>query len=57
MSGLLALPRTPNHSEHRKGMQFDEGRRPDMVRIEGSTVIARPVEVVFDFVADERNTQ
>ncbi len=26
-----------------------------MVRIQGSTVIARPVEDVFDFVADERN--
>jgi len=26
-----------------------------MVRIRGSTVIARPVEDVFDFVADERN--
>lgn len=26
-----------------------------MVRIEGTTVIARPVEDVFDFVADERN--
>jgi len=26
-----------------------------MVKIEGSTVIARPVEDVFDFVADERN--
>jgi uncharacterized protein YndB with AHSA1/START domain len=26
-----------------------------MVKIEGSTVIARPVEEVFDFVADERN--
>lgn len=26
-----------------------------MVRIEGSTVIARPAEDVFDFVADERN--
>ncbi|MGZ4456978.1 MAG: SRPBCC family protein [Nocardioides sp.] len=25
------------------------------MRIEGSTVIARPVEDVFDFVADERN--
>jgi hypothetical protein len=26
-----------------------------MVRIQGSTIIARPVEEVFDFVADERN--
>jgi uncharacterized protein YndB with AHSA1/START domain len=26
-----------------------------MVKIQGSTVIARPVEDVFDFVADERN--
>ena len=26
-----------------------------MVKIDGSTVIARPVENVFDFVADERN--
>ena len=26
-----------------------------MVKIQGSTVIARPVEEVFDFVADERN--
>jgi uncharacterized protein YndB with AHSA1/START domain len=26
-----------------------------MAKIEGSTVIARPVEDVFDFVADERN--
>lgn len=26
-----------------------------MVKIHGSTVIARPVEDVFDFVADERN--
>jgi hypothetical protein len=26
-----------------------------MVKIDGSTVIARPVEDVFDFVADERN--
>jgi carbon monoxide dehydrogenase subunit G len=26
-----------------------------MVRIQGSTVIARPVEEVFDFVADESN--
>ena len=26
-----------------------------MVRIEGEIVIKRPVEEVFDFVADERN--
>jgi len=26
-----------------------------MVRIHGETVIGRPIEVVFDFVADERN--
>lgn len=26
-----------------------------MARIEGDTVIGGPVEVVFDFVADERN--
>ena len=26
-----------------------------MVKIDGSTVIARPVENIFDFVADERN--
>jgi len=26
-----------------------------MVKIEGSTVIAQPIEDVFDFVADERN--
>jgi hypothetical protein len=26
-----------------------------MVRIQGTTVVARPVEDVFDFVADERN--
>jgi hypothetical protein len=26
-----------------------------MVKIQGTTVVARPVEDVFDFVADERN--
>lgn len=26
-----------------------------MVSIEGETVIRRPIDVVFDFVADERN--
>jgi len=29
--------------------------RKAMVRIDGQIVIARPVEEVFDFVADERN--
>jgi carbon monoxide dehydrogenase subunit G len=31
------------------------GREAKMVHIEGEIVIARPVEEVFDFVADERN--
>ena len=26
-----------------------------MVRIEGNSVIGRPVEMVFDFVADQQN--
>jgi len=29
--------------------------RIEMVKIQGATVIARPIDVVFDFVADERN--
>jgi hypothetical protein len=33
------------------GRESEDG----MVKIDGSTVIARPVENIFDFVADERN--
>jgi uncharacterized membrane protein len=39
----------PTHPELRAGGQSE------MVRVEGEIVINRPVEEVFDFVADERN--
>jgi uncharacterized protein YndB with AHSA1/START domain len=33
----------------------DDEEQPGMVRIEGEIAIDRPVDEVFDFVADERN--
>lgn len=53
----LALAETAHHSEGRQlsAVLGDVDPGGEMVKVQGSTVIARPVDVVFDFVADERN--
>src|SRR5437763_11955834 len=39
----------------RERAEADLGTRKVMVRIEGAIVIGRPVDVVFDYVADQSN--
>lgn len=54
-------PRPPGPRRHaqrrhpRMRPQVDVDRRSEMPRIKGEILIGRPVDVVFDYVADQRN--
>jgi len=53
-SGHSALA-SASHDIHRWSTGSRSGKESAMVRIQGEIVINRPVDEVFDFVADERN--